>query len=259
MESLYPILAVALLVLLFVFLEIGRRLGIAVVKRGDKELTGGNSTVETAVFAIFGLLLALTFSGASDRFVHRRDLVVQEVNAIGTAYLRLDLLDRQAQAELRPLFNSYVQSRIDAYRAIPQGDSVVSTEVKKSEEIQHRIWDAATKGASQAKSPAVMSLVLPPINEMIDVTTTRLAASRTHPPVIIYILLVSFALATALIAGYSMSIGKKRHWLHTALFVLCIAGTIYVILDMEFPRLGFIRVDDIDLHLEELLESIRLR
>lgn len=259
MESYYPVFAASLLVFIFVFLEIGRRLGLAVVKRGDRDLSSVNSTVETAVFAIFGLLLAFTFSGAADRFLHRRDYVVLEVNAIGTAYLRLDLLDREAQNELRPLFRSYVQSRIDVYRSIPQGEQVVNAGLKESAKLQQSIWDVAVKGSSRATSPAVMSLVLPPINEMIDVTTTRLAEMRTHPPIIIYALLGTFALASSLIAGYGMAIGKKRYWLHTMLFALCIAGTIYVILDMEYPRLGQVRVDAIDIHFEELLESMKLK
>ena len=259
MENLYPFFAVALLVFLFVFLEIGRRLGLAKLKRGEDDLDKGNSTVETAIFAIFGLLLAFTFYGAADRFLHRRDFVVLEVNAIGTAYLRLDLLDRQAQEELRPLFRSYVQSRIDLYKNISAGDDAVSAGLKESANLQQKIWEVAAHSSSRAASPAVMSLVLPPINEMIDITTTRLAATRTHPPLIIYALLVSFALASALIAGYSMAIGKKRHWFHLLLFAFCIAGTIYVILDMEYPRRGNIRVDAIDLHLEELLESMRLK
>ena len=257
MESLYPAFAVLLLIFIFVFLEIGRRLGLFALKRGENDLERGNSNVETAVFAIFGLLLAFTFYGAADRFLHRRDFVVLEVNAIGTAYLRLDLLDRRAQEELRPLFRSYVQSRIDAYRTIPEGEEAVLVGLKESAILQQKIWEVAVQSTSRATSPAVMSLVLPPINEMIDITTTRLAAMRTHPPLIIYALLVTFALASALIAGYSMAIGKKRHWFHLLLFAFCIAGTIYVILDMEYPRRGHIRVDEIDRHLVELLESMR--
>lgn len=259
MESLYPAFAALLLIFILVFLEIGRRLGLAAVKKGESDLSKGNSSVETAVFAIFGLLLAFTFYGAADRFLHRRDFVVLEANAIGTAYLRLDLLDRDAREELRPLFRTYVQSRIDSYRNISKGDEMVLSALKESANLQQKIWDLAVQSSSRATSPAVMSLVLPPINEMIDITTTRLGATRTHPPLIIYALLVTFALASSLVAGYSMAIGKKRHWFHSLLFAFCIAGTVYVILDMEYPRRGHIRVDEIDFHLVELLESMKAK
>jgi hypothetical protein len=255
MTSPYLILAIVLLLSLMVVLELGRQLGLSHTKqRGSPNK--GSASVEAAVFALFGLLLAFTFSGAATRFEHRRDLVVQEANSIGTAYLRIDLLDRQAQEKLYPLFKSYVQSRLDAYQSISSGQEEFKKKITLSSDIQNQIWQLATEGAARAKSPSVMNLVLPPINDMIDITSTRLAAMRNHPPPIIFVLLVAFSFACALIAGYSMSVDPRRNWLHMILFTLCVAGTIYVILDLEYPRYGFIRVDGVDVHLQDLLDSM---
>lgn len=256
MTSPYLIFAAFLLFSLLAVLELGRRLGLSHMRvRGSS--SKGSATVETAVFALFGLLLAFTFSGAATRFEHRRDLVVQEANAIGTAYLRIDLLDQQTQERLYPLFKSYVQSRLDAYQSITSGQAEFKAKLAESTKIQVEIWQVATAGASRAKSPSVMNLVLPPINDMIDITSTRLAAMRNHPPTIIFVLLVAFSFACALIAGYSMSVDSRRNWLHMILFTICVAGTIYVILDLEYPRYGFIRVDSVDVHLRDLLESMK--
>lgn len=256
MENSYPLLAIILMLAIVACLELGRRLGLAHQKNNHSTIAG-TSTVEGAVFALFGLLIAFTFSGAASRFEHRRDLVVQEANAIGTAYLRLDLLDKGSQEKLKPLFHEYVESRIRSYQALKEGKNAFNVGLAESSHLQSNIWKLASEGAAAANSPAVMTLVLPPINDMIDITSTRVAAMRTHPPEIIYILLVVFSLVSSLIAGYSMAVDKKRQVLHMLLFAFAIAGTIYVILDLEYPRQGFIRVDSIDTHLKELLSSMK--
>lgn len=257
MTSHYTLLALALLFGMLAALEIGRRLGQA-HHRADKASSGVSlGAVEGAVFALLGLLLAFTFSSAASRFEHRRDLVVQEANAIGTAYLRLDLLDRSAQDQLRPLFREYVASRLASYRVIDQGKEAFQVGYARSVEIQSQIWKRAVAATERQSSPAVMTLVLAPINDMIDITTTRVAALRTHPPLIIFILLGVFAITGALIAGYGMSMARRRYWLHMLLFAIGIAGTVYVIIDLEYPRRGLIRVDSIDEHLEDVLVSMQ--
>jgi hypothetical protein len=100
-------------------------------------------------------------------------------------------------------------------------------------------------------------LLLPALNHMIDITTTRAMALELHPPLIIFGMLFLVALASALLAGYSMAGGKDRKWLHVIGFALVIGITVYVILDIEFPRLGLIRVDAFDKALVDLLKSMK--
>ena len=97
-------------------MEIGRRIGLASLKEDPDGAQKGLGAVEGAVFAILGLLIAFTFSGAAARFEARRHLIGQEANAIGTAYLRISVLPESAQEELRGLFRRYVDTRIAAYR-----------------------------------------------------------------------------------------------------------------------------------------------
>ena len=255
MESAYLGLAPTLFVLLLLSIELGRRLGRAVNRRSGTA-TQVHGAVESAVFALFGLLLAFTFSGAADRFDARKVLVVQEANAIGTAYLRLDLLDAEAQSQLRPLFKAYVHSRIAAYQALNQGEAAFIAAIAASSALQSQIWQAAVAGSGRASAPGTPGLVLPPMNDMIDLTSTRLAAMQMHPPLVIYGLLFGFALASALIVGYGMAASKGRSWLHLFLFSLCIASTLAVIIDLEHPRHGLIRVDAVDATLQALLRSM---
>src|SRR6202012_1664566 len=97
-----------------VLMECGRRVGVQVRRRaGDADISF--AALEAAAFALMGLLIAFTFSSAATRYDARRRLVVEEANAIGTAWLRLDLLPAARQPALRDGFRSYLDSRLAYY------------------------------------------------------------------------------------------------------------------------------------------------
>jgi DNA-binding IclR family transcriptional regulator len=106
---------------MLIFSEIGRRIGVARSARDPDGLAKGAGAAEAAVFALLGLLIAFTFSGAASRFEDRRHLITAEANAIGTAYLRIDLLPAAAQPEMRALFRRYAEVRSVAYRDVEDG------------------------------------------------------------------------------------------------------------------------------------------
>src|SRR5262245_44178355 len=99
--------------------EIGRRIGLRRRAKTTAGAVAGSGVIEGAVFALFGLLVAFTFSGAAARFDTRRQLIVEETNAIGTAYLRLDLLPVDAQLTLRERFRQYLAARLEEHRKLP--------------------------------------------------------------------------------------------------------------------------------------------
>jgi hypothetical protein len=103
------VLATAIIVLL----EVGRRIGARRLTEEGEAAAKGFGAIETAVFALLGLILAFSFSGALTRLDARRHLVVEEANDIGTAFLRIDLLPTDAQAPMRDLFRRYLDSRIE--------------------------------------------------------------------------------------------------------------------------------------------------
>jgi hypothetical protein len=236
--------------------EIGRRLGLRRIARDPEGATKGVGAIEGAVFALLGLLVAFTFSGAAARFDTRRQLIVEEANAIGTAWLRLDLLPPGEQTPLRALFRSYLDSRLDAYRSIPDREAVHRA-LARGAELQGEIWTRAVAACQTPEGHKAIVVVLPALNAMIDITTTRTMAARMHPPAVIYALLIGLGLISALFTGYAVAGGRRRPWAHAVGFSLAIAITVYVILDLEFPRLGLIRVDAADQVLHELRESMR--
>jgi hypothetical protein len=248
---------VGLFFAMLLFLELGRRIGARRLQRDPEGVRAGAGVVDGAVFALLGLLIAFTFSGAGARFDKRRELIVEETNAIGTAYLRLDLLAPNTQAPLREKFRRYVDSRMEVYRKLPNiGEA--REELNGSAKLQREIWDdAVTACRAEGSQPAATMLLLPALNTMTDVTTARTMATQMHPPSTIFIMLFGLALASSLLAGHGMAAGKSRSWLHLVGFALVMALAVYVVLDIEFPRLGFIRIDAIDQALAELRDSMK--
>lgn len=239
------VVATLMFVGVLVALRLGRYIGErAIARHGSVGSTIGS--LETAVFALLGLLIAFTFSGALTRFDTRRVQVVQEANAIGTAWLRMDLLPAAAQPKLRATFRSYVDSRIDTYRKLPDL-TAVRAEVAHSSQLQQEIWNQVTAAIRLPDArPDAALLLMPALNDMFDITSARLAATQLHPPIIIYAMLVALALVAALLAGYQSAGEKGYAWIHKIAFATIVALTVYVILEIEYPRLGLVRLDAID-------------
>jgi hypothetical protein len=234
-------------------LELGRRVG-----RRDFEAErkpAGLVAVETVAFGLLGLLLALTFSGAAERLDRRRAQIVEEANAIGTAWLRLDTLPAAAQPKLRDSFRKYVDSRILTYRtASLSGLEAARTEVARSMTMQQEIWADAI--AAYQDLPQAGLILFPALNAMFDITTTRLAATQMHPPPIVYIVLGLLSLVCGFLVGYEMGASEVQSWPHVIVLALLLSLTLYVILDFEYPRLGFIRIDDFDQFLVQVRASM---
>jgi hypothetical protein len=252
----------ALLIALVLFLgmvglqEAGRQLGRQQLVRDPDSARKNLGTLEGAVFGLMGLLMAFTFSGAAARFDGRRQLVAQEANAISTAYLRLELLPVAAQSALKEDFRHYLDARLAQFQN-PVGSQASQVGRDRAILLQTVIWSRAV-AACRADVPApTPMLLLPALNEMIDITTTRAMAMNQHPPSIVYVMLGVLTLASALLAGYGMAEGRSRSWAHMLGFAALFSITIYLILDLEYPRLGLVRVDAADQVLVELRASMR--
>ena len=259
MEPPIPPLLFALLLLIgmLLLLELGRRFGVRRRPKESEGERGGLGTVEGAVFALFGLMVAFTFSGAASRFNEKRMLIAEEVNCIETAYLRLHLVSHQAQPALQELFRHYVDSRLETYRRLP--DMVpAEMEMANSKKIQEEVWTVAVAATRLPDShPSSGLLLLPALNNMIDISTTRTMALQLHPPRIIYALLFGLGLICSLLAGFRMSSGQQRSWLHILGFTVLTVIIVYVMLDVEYPRAGLIHLESADQPLVNLREHLK--
>lgn len=246
--------AVGLMIGMIALIEFGRRLGRRRLSKAEEGARAGLGAVEGAVFTLMGLLVAFTFSGAATRFDQRRELIVMEANAIGTAWLRLDLLPAATQPELRDLFRRYLDARLAAYEKVPDM-TAAQAELARADALQREIWARATAACRESANP-LTAQVVPALNEMFDIASTRAASTKIHPPAIIFIMLGVLALMSSLLAGYGMAGGKSRSWIHMLGFAVILGATVYVILDLEFPRHGLIRVDKFDRLLFDVRQSM---
>jgi hypothetical protein len=245
-------------------LDLGRRLGARrLAKEGNGAMSGLN-TVEAAVFALMGLLLAFSFSGALQRFEDRRNLILQEANAISTAYDRLDLLGGEARIRLKTGLKKYLKNRLELYRRPVVfsiwDEAAVYSSVQQAKilAIKSEIWEGTVAACAQDTShgPAC-SLLLQSLNSVFLAAQLRMGANEMHPPEIIYVVLFGMGLGGSLLAGFGMAAAKRRSWAHMLTFAAALAITIYVIINIEFPRLGLIGVDYFDHFLDDVYRQMQ--
>jgi hypothetical protein len=249
-------LAVGLFFGILACLELGYRAGHRASQKHPEWAHEGIGVIEAAIFALLGLLLGFSFAGATSRLDAKRQLIVREANAIGTAYLRLDELPAGAQPEMHRLFRNYLDARLRVYQALPDLKAA-EQQLAQVVELQQEIWSKAVAGSRVDSTQNAARLLLPALNEMIDVATSRTIALYTRLPALIFALLVAVALLSGLLAGYAMAKRQRRSRLHMLIYAGVVALTVYVVLDLDDPRAGFIRLDTVENALVQLRDSIR--
>ena len=240
----YSLLLAGLAVLFFALLLLAIRIGKRLGHGSDDKSGAGAAAIEASVFALLGLLVAFTFSGAAQRMAERRNLLVQEVNSIGTAWLRIDLLNAADQPTLRDQFRRYVDGRIEYYSHVSdlgQRDAIAA----KVGALQNEIWATSMKAVRNTEPPFAASYVNAG-NDMFDVSTAQTVAQKVHPPLATYVFLVFLALVCACLIGSKLALSQRDSLLHQLVYAVVMTAAIYIIVDFEFPRIGTIRIDQSD-------------
>ena len=205
----------------------------------------GTSAIDAAVLGLLGLLVAFWFSSAGTRLDVRRSLIVEEANAIGTAWLRLDLLPAATGTAVRDLFRGYVDVRLAQAKVPLQPDTQAACD-RRLTELREGIWRQSVAAAPECESDQAAAILLESLNEMFDAGTRHQAFFKAHTPTAILILLLVVAVFAALLAGHDMGGRGAFHWLHAIVLAGVVSLTIWVIYDLEMPRYGLIRVDNFD-------------
>jgi hypothetical protein len=217
------------------------------------------------VFALIGLLLAFTISGALQRFDERRQLVIQEANAASTAHDRLALFEGNVGRNLQTKLQDYVGSRIDLYRmphdfSLWQHSELFSSEQGvKVVDLKNKLWDATVAACPEASFRPACAQTLPALASLFEVARLRLGASEKHPPQIIYGMLFGLGLGGSLLAGFGMAAATARSWIHMVVFASTLTVALYTITDMEYPRLGLIRIEYFDHFLVDAHQQMQPR
>lgn len=215
------------------------------------------AAVEGSIFGLMSLLLAFTFSSTAARFESRRQLTVHEANAIEIAWMRSRLLPPQYQPAMNEKLRQYLDSRVLFYKNMPDKNAAL-LQMDRSIGLQDELWEAGVVGTA-GSSPAVISLVLSSLNTMTDLTDDSLMLAQTHVPGLIQMLLIALPLICAVLAGFEASQLKSRYWLPMLLFALMASLTVMVIFDLDYPRIGLIRLDFHDQVLIDLQSRMQVK
>jgi hypothetical protein len=239
-----------LILILLALMIISIMIGLMVGKKFHKE-SQVDTTILGSLLTLLGLLLAFTFSMAINYHGMRKDVIVQEANDIGTAILRADLYRDNERNLLRAEFKKYVDARVDYFNAGTDLEKVVAAQ-KLSVEIQQQLWDHATKFSKDSGYVIASMQMIPALNSMIDITTTRQYGNFVHLPDTITYLLFLLSCVCSFYIGY-MFVGKKRFdWVMAMIFCLLTSLVVFVIFDLDRPRRGFIKLDQMNNAIVEL-------
>jgi hypothetical protein len=248
-------LALALFFGMLLFLEFGWRMGLRRPASRGIEARAGVGVVEGAVYGLLALLIGFMFSGAAERFDKRRELVAQQENAASTAWQRVSLLPADERPAVRADFRRYMDELI-AYYAHRSSVQVLLQLTPGLSHAENDLWERAVAACSTPSGDRARMLLLPSLNELFDAVDAERMARRIHPPGIIFIMLVVAALATSLFAGYGMAASRTRNWIYAIGIAATISIATWVIIELEFPRVGLFRVDPMDQVLVALRASM---
>jgi len=243
--------ATVLFVLLILMYLAGRKVRSVQIARDPAFGESNLSAVNGTLLGILGLLLAFAFSMSNSRFDSRRELIVKEANAIGTVVLRTEAFPDSIRRELREDLRLYVESRIDYFATGMDVAAILGT-MKRSDSLSKMIWK---KVMSYTRTPAYESKVLtseiiPALNDMIDIVTTRRSAGEaTIPDSIMYFLLL-LCLTSAFLLGYDHQ--GPLNWVIIGGFAFMLSVTVLMIIDLDRPRSGLIRMDSTNQRIVDL-------
>jgi hypothetical protein len=196
--------------------------------------------VRTSTAALVAFLIGFAFSGAASRFVERLDIVVKEANALGTAYLRADTVSEPWRGELKAALREYTADRVKLL-SVEQRDQIEPL-LAKVNGLHQRMWTAAIK-ATQDNAP-LMAVVLPPINEVIDLHATHLAMARRHLPLPIMAVLLGTAAIGVGLMGFGNGRVGRRFSLLDSVYGIVLAAALWMTIDLDYPGFGIIRVSN---------------
>jgi len=236
-----PLLVIGLLflALLFAGVEVGY-LGYGWLKRRTKTPAApesGQDHLLSAVLGLLALLLGFTFSLALDRYEVRRDLVLQEANAIGTTWLRVQLLQEPNRSNMRALLREYVDARL----AWSEGSETVKVE-ERTQVAQEKLWQVM--GVTMRTDPQfeLSKGVMDAMNSTFDLANSRVVARSAHIPGQVLAILLLYAFLSMVLLGYILAINGQPHRIATGLLLVLLTLALVVILDLDRPLNGAIQV-----------------
>jgi hypothetical protein len=224
----------------------------------SSKFPGGEKTglgvAEGSLIGLTALLLAFSFGMTASKFERRREIIVEEANDIGTAILRCDLYPDSLRREFLKDFSQYIDERIAYYDAV-DAPGKISAALDNGSKISGRIWKRAAVFSRDLRNIPQTMLMLPALNHMIDIVSTREASRKFLVPRIIQWILVIMLILSGFLAGYDADWKRKNLGLIIS-FSLMTSLSFYLILELDRPRQGFINLGSAEQQIVDLKKMV---
>ena len=236
------VIVTGLLALTLAANELGYRYGLHRQGRESELSKTVSNSLKGSVFALVALLLAFSFSGTTNRYDLRQRLVLDQANAVGTCFLRAGLLDEPAASEIRGTLRRYVEVRLEHFHAGFKSGRGEELQLE-IDQLMRDLWAEVETARRNDPEAVRTSLIVPAANEVIDLTSTRAWANHNHLPEPVLVLLLVSVFISSLLLGHSSGQAGSRHpglWIASNVML---ALVVYVVLDLDRPKRGFIQID----------------
>src|SRR5262245_49417244 len=234
-----PLWALFIVILFIVLLsvELGYRLGKYRRSRHEEEKEAPLGTMVGAILGLLAFILAFTFGLAATRFDARRQVVLDEANAIGTTYLRAGMLPERGE-QVRDLLREYVAARLQAVQP-----GKLAEGIRRSEDIQQKVWTEAETIGQKTPNSIVAGMFVQSLNQMIDLHAARMQAGlRSRIPGAIWLGLFAVAALSLAAMDYYAGLSGTRRSLAIVAVAVTFAVVIELIADLDRPQEGVLRV-----------------
>ncbi len=249
------VIAVTLFVVIMVANEAGFRYARILAKRSDDGIKSQTNAIQAGMLGLLALLLGFSFTMALQRFDSRGVAVVEESNAIGTAYLRAQLLPEAKSIQAKSLLKKYVDLRVESGTIDMTDNFTRKAYMDKTLGLQDQLWRTALEAAKEDPAPTTSGLFIQSLNDVIDAFAKRQAALQKPVPQVVLYLLFSIFIISGCVLGYASGLGGGRPWLATLSMAGLIVLVIFIVIDLDRPRRGLIQIDQSTL--VELATSLR--
>jgi hypothetical protein len=235
------LIVISLFIALIAALEVGSRLGRKARAQIDDAGKSQANSLQGAIIGLLALLLAFTLSMAISRYETRRQLVLDEANAVGTTYLRAKMLPPPYTTDAANLLRQYVANRLEFFNAgIDQAR--IQAAGDQATQLQQQLWSIAIAASAQDNRSVPTGLFIQTLNDTIDLQAKRLAAFNNRVPETVIWLLLGVSVAAAGIVGYNNGLGNRRHVFGALTLIVLLVVIIWVIVDLDRPRRGLILI-----------------
>ena len=231
-------------VLVVASIELGYRLGYRSHRRSAEEKESPVSAIAASVLGLLAFMLAFTFGLVSNRYDAKKTLVREEANAIGTAWLRADLLPAGDRAEAKELLREYLEMRLNFAQSKKLQADKLTLALAESTRIQNRLWGMAVADAPPGPmNPPLAALYLDALNNVFDLGALRKAEGlQARVPESIWFALSALMVLGMMSVGYQTGVSGSRRSNARVILALSFSLVIALIVELDRPDSGFIRV-----------------